>query len=368
LLNYYQILELANFSSRESVKGAFKRLAFQFHPDRNPDNAEAEERFKQINEAYRVLSDPGRKYRYDELLRTGAASAQQVIINGDSGAKTYYRRPNPDPRYRRRAPPGYIPPARPQNPYLPTNMQMGCIAVGLMVYLFFLVRTALVLYAKVTYDFALEAVAKRNYRQAYDYLQQTVASDPNHYQAFALKGRICAERLFYYFEAAESYTQAIKHAPNFRPEYFLHRGLALSQLRERKMEAHFDFGIAAPHYARDLASLGLIAEAYHDRLRNYDKALEYYQKMVALAPKNPKLHQTMGQVLILLDRYDKAIDSFGKALVLDNQNSQLYYQRAICYYYTSDKPRACGDWQRAQKLNPNIRDENLEYFCNYKEG
>ncbi len=66
--NYYKILELQNFSSHDEVKRAFKRLAVRFHPDKNPNNPSAEERFKEVNEAYQYLINPDFKQKYDILL------------------------------------------------------------------------------------------------------------------------------------------------------------------------------------------------------------------------------------------------------------------------------------------------------------
>lgn len=63
--NYYETLGVAKGSSEADIKKAYRKLAMTYHPDRNPDNKEAEEKFKQINEAYAVLSDPQKKKQYD---------------------------------------------------------------------------------------------------------------------------------------------------------------------------------------------------------------------------------------------------------------------------------------------------------------
>jgi molecular chaperone DnaJ len=65
--DYYEILGIGRSSGQEEVKKAYKRLAFQYHPDRNPGNPEAEERFKEINEAYQILSNPDRRAQYDSF-------------------------------------------------------------------------------------------------------------------------------------------------------------------------------------------------------------------------------------------------------------------------------------------------------------
>ncbi|HEX8990272.1 MAG TPA: J domain-containing protein [Anaerolineales bacterium] len=65
--DYYRILGIERSASADDVRKAYRKLAMQHHPDRNPGNKEAEEKFKEINEAYQVLSDPQKRSRYDQL-------------------------------------------------------------------------------------------------------------------------------------------------------------------------------------------------------------------------------------------------------------------------------------------------------------
>ncbi len=63
--DYYEILGVQKSASEEDVKKAYRKLALKFHPDRNPGNKQAEEQFKEINEAYAVLSDKDKRKEYD---------------------------------------------------------------------------------------------------------------------------------------------------------------------------------------------------------------------------------------------------------------------------------------------------------------
>ncbi len=65
--DYYKVLGVSREASPAEVKNAYRKLAMQYHPDRNPGDKKAEERFKEINEAYQVLSDPKKRQRYDQL-------------------------------------------------------------------------------------------------------------------------------------------------------------------------------------------------------------------------------------------------------------------------------------------------------------
>lgn len=69
--DYYEVLGLKKGASESEIKSAFRKKAMQYHPDRNPGDKEAEENFKEVNEAYGVLSDPQKKDRYDRFGHAG---------------------------------------------------------------------------------------------------------------------------------------------------------------------------------------------------------------------------------------------------------------------------------------------------------
>ena len=69
--DYYEVLGVDKSSSAQDIKKAYRKLAMKYHPDRNPGDNEAEEKFKEINEAYEVLSDEGKKSTYDQFGHAG---------------------------------------------------------------------------------------------------------------------------------------------------------------------------------------------------------------------------------------------------------------------------------------------------------
>jgi molecular chaperone DnaJ len=71
----YQVLGIERNASQEEIKKVYRKLAIQYHPDKNPGNKEAEEKFKEIAEAYAILSDPQKRARYDRFGHTSTSGA-----------------------------------------------------------------------------------------------------------------------------------------------------------------------------------------------------------------------------------------------------------------------------------------------------
>src|SRR5579859_7480486 len=65
--DYYKILGVKKDASEKEIRQAFRKLARKYHPDVNPNNKESEEKFKEINEANEVLSDPEKRKKYDDM-------------------------------------------------------------------------------------------------------------------------------------------------------------------------------------------------------------------------------------------------------------------------------------------------------------
>jgi molecular chaperone DnaJ len=73
--DYYEVLSVTRAASEQELKSAYRRLAVQHHPDKNPDDPHSEDKFKEAAEAYAVLSDPEQRRRYDRFGHAGVSSA-----------------------------------------------------------------------------------------------------------------------------------------------------------------------------------------------------------------------------------------------------------------------------------------------------
>jgi curved DNA-binding protein len=88
-LDYYKVLGVAKDASAEEIKKAYRKLALKYHPDRNQGNKESEEKFKEANEAYAVLSDQEKRKQYDTFGSSGFQqrySQEDIFRNSDIGS------------------------------------------------------------------------------------------------------------------------------------------------------------------------------------------------------------------------------------------------------------------------------------------
>ena len=83
--DYYEILGIDRNADAEAIKSAYRKLAKKYHPDLNPGNKEAEEKFKEVNEANDVLSDPQKRQRYDQFGFAGVDPSYGGGATGGAG-------------------------------------------------------------------------------------------------------------------------------------------------------------------------------------------------------------------------------------------------------------------------------------------
>ncbi len=87
--NYYQVLGVAENAAAEDIKKAYRKLAVKYHPDKNQGSKEAESKFKEISEAYYVLSDDKKRAQYDQMRRFGGGGGRPGTGSNFAGAQGF---------------------------------------------------------------------------------------------------------------------------------------------------------------------------------------------------------------------------------------------------------------------------------------
>ena len=94
--NYYSTLGVEKTASKEDIKKTYRQLSMKYHPDHNPGNAEAEEMFKEINEAYSTLSDDDKRAQYDNPNNGSFSGLFNSFAQNFGGFRGYSTRPDPN--------------------------------------------------------------------------------------------------------------------------------------------------------------------------------------------------------------------------------------------------------------------------------
>lgn len=221
----YDILGLTSEANQADIKSAYKKLAFQYHPDINPDNPVAEERFKQINGAYQVLSDESLRRNYDFMINQRAydVSYQTQQYNYAAAPQArpfdYQNRPHHDPA---------------KNLSKKQKKIINLASVGVS---FFLV-IALIFFGgfmnrftgRLHFNKAIEYLKIGEESKAYQELTEALKFYPNYLEARILNYKLSTDKKPVYLFAISNMNLAIRQYPDKHNLYFK-RGFAHLKLK-----------------------------------------------------------------------------------------------------------------------------------------
>jgi curved DNA-binding protein CbpA len=219
MADYYQILGVSREASSQEIKSSFKKLALLYHPDRNPGNPGAEDKFKQINEAYQVLSDVQNKFIYD-LKLNGQYLPQVPVYPQYQPQRNYTYQPEGGrpieypPRFTRK---------QIRSVYIVGTLFFVCIFLfSYFLYTYMNRKTAVMHYQQ-----SMVYAAENKLNQAMYEINEALQFNPEYAIAHQRRGELRLIANSNYKLAYIDFENAIKYSEVPTPEMYFLRGLCL---------------------------------------------------------------------------------------------------------------------------------------------
>ncbi|MEJ8757613.1 DnaJ domain-containing protein [Pontibacter sp. H259] len=360
---FYTLLDITPAATQQEVKQAYKKLAIKYHPDKNPGNKIAEDKFKLINTAYQTLSNPSKRARYD--LKLQYLSDRQRVVQQ---YQPYYNE-----RYRHTREPASVS----ERYYRPIHTQERKFSRKDL-YITFAFVTGILLFSlllKVTMDHitgedkyrtALSYIADGKYSSAHRLLSDAIHFKPEHAAAYKERGWLELTVFEDYKAALQDFNQVIALEKKPSAEVYFMRGVSRQhlssyqqaeadlnyaiQLNEKMWDAHLKRGEVRLFYLKKykpaLSDLSTYLRYGTDKEKRIE-ALTYrgfgyykieawklsehdYRRALAMDKENGRLHWLMGRTKLELQEPDSACIYFNKAYEL-GYSAALLELRANCY-------------------------------------
>lgn len=331
--NYYRILGLDNFASVEEVRKAYRQLAKKYHPDRNPDKKDYEEKFKRINAAYRLLIDPNQKSLYDQKLRDEARPKPYHTARPRYAQKPYY--------------------TTKKREYTPTAWMYGKIFLVVFFMAIVLIPiTLLYQSSKHHYERGIAYYEEGDVAGALLELNRAISL----FGGRSVEAGIKATEIYLYhlhnynqsiFFANRSLEYAEKEA-DLAYIYFLR---ANGQYGQREGErALADYQKARElHYNEDSLQLKLgFLHAFE--LNKFEDGEQNFDYLIKKNIKPELAWFGKGWCQHEQSKWAMAIESYDQALAIDDSNALINYYQAIAYLNLKDTLSACDGYKKAYQL------------------
>ncbi len=369
MLNYYEILEVSQYASQTEIKAAFKKMAVRYHPDKNPDDKAAEDKFKLVNEAYQVLGNEYKKSVYDQRLFYKDEGKSYQGSTGTNGGtqKRYYT------SYRRRTYKGY-------NPY---NPQLHLLALGgfvLSLVFVWLIYTLIENhYSDKNYKLAFDLYKNKQYQAAFDKVHEAILQNDTNVQAYYLRGLLLANHFnepknaLYCFNRCIIYGRdaATPERNNYTlgelPDFYLQRAKCFYRTASYA-QAIKDFEevlkIRKDDEKNEEEILATVGDIYLFKQNNLSLANKYYQKILDKKPTHTAALLGRAVVHFNLRNYKFCIGELERLAVTETQNSNLYYFLGSSYLiYKKDTTTACQNLKQAANLGKSEAEILLKKCC-----
>lgn len=357
--NYYHILGISSNATATDIKAAYKRLALKFHPDKNPGNVQAEERFKQVNEAYQVLSSSRRRAAFD---------LQQQYDQHQRQAQAYA-----NPRYHyTRQPAGYQERHYRQRPqkhshFSRRDMQIVVSVVVLVILLLIGLKVGWDrMSASRAMEQAEEAVRQQQWQQAEKHYSTVIGHQPDLEEARLKRAHLRLHQLHDLKGAAADFTTLLQESDTPQASWYASRGNCYLQLKK--------YGQALQDLDRALQLDSTLNRAYHDRgvarlqlEQDWETAisdLTHYLQSISTTPAaKPEAHLYRAYAYYRTQQWAQAWQDTEQALAKDAYNAKGYYLQAIIKRAQKGIAVSCDLLAKAAQLGFPVTAEEKARYC-----
>ena len=305
--NYYHVLGINYNVSPQELKLAYRKLAKQYHPDVNPDDAEKEEMFKLVSEAYYVLSDSDRKASYDLSLLLGLNEVYDELEEKERNRRYRQRRAAYRGNYR---PPRREPVTYSKTVYAAVTMLVVGVAISIL-----LIPFALSHYSSAYhYDKGLEYYQNKQYYAALNSLQHAIIDfGSKDIEACLLSANILMEKY-------GQYSYAIEYA---------------------------NMGLERASSPLDRVQLLYVKGRCLKRNGDYHGAIEQFEMARQIWPEYDSLYYELGTTYAYgLGNFPAAKQALDQLVAVNSSFEEAYIARAYCNYHLEDYEQASDDIER----------------------
>ena len=344
-LNYYQILGITSRASAKSIQKAFHGLAKEFHPDKNPNDPVASERFKLISEAYRTLSHPVRKKQYDLKLHYGFTPPQPVRKPPPTRARMYRTS---------------------KRPFTKKAKILGLAAVIAILLAVLITSYALVRYnAEYNFQRGISHFENHKYSAAYFNMKQSLGPfNPYKAAAHLIMAEICYLQNANPILTQQHIDKAITAHPSdsiLAHLYYLQGKLASKQ--EDFQSAYLSFEKAV--YTRPVfdSARYQLGELDSFVFKRYDQGLTHYQSLIENNDRYFDAFLGAAYCHYQLGQYQAAINTIDHSLTLRSDIGMCYYLKGLCAQELNLPEIACENFSQATQLGVTAAFELSQTFC-----
>jgi tetratricopeptide (TPR) repeat protein len=358
--NYYNILEVPTTADTREIKRAYKKLAVQYHPDKHRGNTHFEEKFKQVNEAYQVLSNPHKRAVYDlklqyllrERLRQSAQQQrhryQEPVRRPASVSERYYHN-IPKTRFVKR------------DWYIVSVIFAGIIMLSLLLKLL-MDHIA----ARENFKQAIECLDQRQWSQAHNLLSEAIDFKSDYAEAYLKRAYIEMEVYGNYRAALPDLDAAIAHAQKRTPQMYYLRGMCHEAMQNSEIaELNLNQAISQDKH---------FVQAYYDRglvrarsLKKFDEAISDLTFFLNSGASDPEMR---GQALFyrgfcyyLTQQNKAAVGDYRQALLQTPDSARLYYLMGKAQMEMDSTAAACTSFNKAYGLGYGAALDELRLAC-----